>query len=276
MNNNMKIFQKDLRKPFSFDEVEWRIQSTFIGHNNKPLAVVVPYIRSRLVMNRLDEVFGIDGWYNEYKPWNQTSQLCGISVLINNKWITKWDGAEQTEISSTKGGLSNSLKRAAVLWGIGRYIYNLGTFFADVEEPKPKKYVIAKTSFSKLEQEYVKKVNALYREKIFDINTSRSFNTDSIDSNYQNSSSKNTRNQSFSSFINDEPFENRDNHFNGNYEKKDVATISSACISFIEKQINNTNVTLKSILDFYKVASLSELNINQANDLLSTLSKEKS
>jgi hypothetical protein len=40
-------------------------------------------------------------------------------------WVTKWDGAEETDSESIKGGLSAAMKRAAVQWGIGRYLYDL-------------------------------------------------------------------------------------------------------------------------------------------------------
>ena len=46
-------------------------------------------------------------------------------MRINDEWITKYDGANDTKIESTKGGISDSMKRAAVQWGIGRYLYNL-------------------------------------------------------------------------------------------------------------------------------------------------------
>jgi hypothetical protein len=51
--------------------------------------------------------------------------------------ITKWDGAEQTQIEAVKGGLSGSMKRAAVQWGIGRYLYDLETNFVNLTEIKP-------------------------------------------------------------------------------------------------------------------------------------------
>ena len=33
-----------------------------------------------------------------------------------------------------KGGLSDSFKRAAVQWGIGRYLYSMGALWVDVEQ----------------------------------------------------------------------------------------------------------------------------------------------
>ena len=59
--------------------------------------------------------------------------MCGISIWCaeRKEWVTKWDGAENTDIEAMKGGLSGSMKRAAVQWGIGRYLYKLESAFAD-------------------------------------------------------------------------------------------------------------------------------------------------
>jgi len=50
--------------------------------------------------------------------------------------VTKWDGADNTDIESVKGGLSDSMKRAAVQWGMGRYLYALDEGWADCSTTK--------------------------------------------------------------------------------------------------------------------------------------------
>jgi len=94
------------------------------------------YITNRAVMSRLDEVFGKFGWRNIFEEWKTTSQICGISVWDEQKrqWITKFDGADDTDIESIKGGLSDSMKRAACQWGIGRYLYSFDTSWAPIKE----------------------------------------------------------------------------------------------------------------------------------------------
>lgn len=64
------------------------------------------------------------GWENEFKELHK-GIICGISATINGRKITKWDGADPTNFEATKGGISNSMKRAAVQWKIGRYLYSL-------------------------------------------------------------------------------------------------------------------------------------------------------
>ena len=96
---------------------------------------------NRAIHNRLDEVFGCFGWKNEYRDWRGNSQLCGLSVKYECEWITKWDGASDTDFEATKGGLSDAMKRAAYQWGIGRYLYNLDPVWVPIKL-SGKSYVI--------------------------------------------------------------------------------------------------------------------------------------
>lgn len=122
-----------LSEPFPENEVKWRIGQA--GKGSRGIwAKLLAYIDARAVMDRLDEVCGIENWRNEFKPAPCGGNLCGISIKIDGEWVTKWDGAENTDIEEVKGGLSDSFKRAAVQWGIGRYLYNFGETWADVNE----------------------------------------------------------------------------------------------------------------------------------------------
>lgn len=143
----MKDKMDALRKPFNPDEIEWMITAT---SKDKAQGLIVPFVSNRAVQHRLDEVFGVTGWKNEYKPWkeesaNVSAQLCGISIWDAEKkeWITKWDGAADTDIEPVKGGLSASMKRAACMFGIGRYLYDIEPLWVPIE-PSGKSYRIHK------------------------------------------------------------------------------------------------------------------------------------
>lgn len=129
----MSIEEK-LSAPFDVTDIEWRIQQSGVK-NGKPWAMVLAYVTNRAIQQRLDEVFGVFGWQNQYQQAPDGGVMCGISILDpespNVDWITKWDGAENTNIDAVKGGLSGSMKRAAVQWGIGRYLYNLDVVFVE-------------------------------------------------------------------------------------------------------------------------------------------------
>ena len=124
---------KELQKPFYPNEIEWRVMRAGV-RNGKPWATVAAYVTNRAIQNRLDDVFGVFGWRNEYVNAPEGGILCGISILYLEQWITKWDGADKTDIEATKGGLSGSMKRAAVQWGIGRYLYKLEENFAIISK----------------------------------------------------------------------------------------------------------------------------------------------
>ena len=129
---------KALQAPFGVEDMEWRVQQAGSTQQGKSWAIVVPYITNRAIQQRLDDVCGIDGWKNEYTSTpNDKGTLCGISVKFGENWITKWDGAEDTDIEAVKGGLSSAMKRAAVQWGIGRYLYKYEAAIVTPQTEKP-------------------------------------------------------------------------------------------------------------------------------------------
>jgi len=113
----MKYIEIALKKPFK--QHKWR--KGYKGGKD------LVYIDARDVMNRLDEVFDIDGWQTHYENLGGR-MICKLSCRIGDKWVTKSDGAGDTDIEGDKGGISDALKRAGVLWGIGRYLYYPGSF----------------------------------------------------------------------------------------------------------------------------------------------------
>jgi hypothetical protein len=126
-----------LQERFSAEDIEWRIGRAGLSLKGQLYGTVLAYITNRAIQNRLDDVCGPANWRNEYREWNvggKPGVLCGISIRIGDEWVTKWDGAENTEIEPVKGGLSDSMKRAGVQWGIGRYLYNLEENFAVLDE----------------------------------------------------------------------------------------------------------------------------------------------
>ena len=124
------MLASDLRRlaaPFAPSDVEWKPGATT---RDKAKGLAMCYISSRAVQNRLDDVCGPADWRNEFRAGPEGGVLCGISVYVERadgtaEWVTKWDGSESTDIEAVKGGLSGAMKRAAVQWGVGRYLYDL-------------------------------------------------------------------------------------------------------------------------------------------------------
>lgn len=132
-----------LALPFKPKEIEWRVGRSGYSRDGKPWAMVLAYVSNRAIMRRLDLVCGPENWKNQFREWKEKSQLCGISIRIDGEWVTKWDGADDTDFEATKGGLSDSMKRAAVQWGIGRYLYYLDGTFADLSDKRLPKNIRA-------------------------------------------------------------------------------------------------------------------------------------
>lgn len=131
--NAQKIFEK-LGAPFSEDELEWRAQHVFEGRDGEPpRALVVPYVQSRAIMNRLDSVLGWDRWENVVQELPGGGIIQGIKIWLSDTHsVTKFDGADRTNFEPTKGGISSAFKRSAVLFNIGRYLYSESAKWVDI------------------------------------------------------------------------------------------------------------------------------------------------
>lgn len=100
---------------------------TRAGHRGAQLA----YIDARDAMDLLDEVVGPENWQCDYKQVKNVV-YCGIGINTDEAgWVWKWDAGDESNIEEEKGEASDSFKRAAVRWGIGRFLYRLGA------NPKP-------------------------------------------------------------------------------------------------------------------------------------------
>jgi len=110
---------KDLSKPLSTDQIDFRIQSI----NNGKYATILAYKDARADMNRLDEVVGVLNWKREHTRDNKN---CIVSVWCDEKkqWISKEDTGSESMAEAQKGLASDSFKRACFNLGIGRELYD--------------------------------------------------------------------------------------------------------------------------------------------------------
>lgn len=118
-----------LQAPFSPKQVSWRVGST-TGDKSKGQALA--YIDARDVMQRLDEVVSPNGWQARYSHADKKT-ICELSIKCGDEWITKANGAGDSDIEAEKGAISDAFKRAAVMWGIGRYLYDLDSPWVKLE-----------------------------------------------------------------------------------------------------------------------------------------------
>ena len=109
-----------LAAPFEASEVRARTQ----GNRQ------VQYITARTAMNRLDSVLGPENWWDEYIP-SENSVLCRLTVRMpDGSTLTKADAGGYAGMpdqgDDDKSGFSDAFKRAAVKFGVGRYLYRDG------------------------------------------------------------------------------------------------------------------------------------------------------
>ena len=113
----------DLKQEFAKEKISWRAQ-TVTKDGMKAMALA--YIDARDVMNRLDEVCGPESWQDSYSI-TEGRTICKLMIQIGDYWVCKSDGAGETQVEGDKGAMSDAFKRAAVKWGVGRYLYDMPT-----------------------------------------------------------------------------------------------------------------------------------------------------
>jgi hypothetical protein len=85
---------KLLATPFLAEQIKWKSR---VVRGNRALAVA--YIDIRLVRDRLDAVFGPEGWQDSYQLLLSDIVVCTLRVKIGSEWIVKTDvrsGAAET------------------------------------------------------------------------------------------------------------------------------------------------------------------------------------
>lgn len=97
------------------------------------------YVTARTVMNRLDVVLGPENWWDEYQPIEH-AVVCRLYVrLPDGQVLCKQDVGGNAGMSDQgddeKSGFSDAFKRAAVKFGVGRYLYGDGVASHVEEEP---------------------------------------------------------------------------------------------------------------------------------------------
>lgn len=124
----------ELRKPFHPSQITFKP-----GAVKGDRALALAYADLRVYMNRLDEVCGSD-WSVAYEPWGEDRIICRLTIL----GITRSSTGETTN-ESEKGEIGGTVaeaqafKRAATMFGLGRYIYQLPSGWVDYD-PASKKF----------------------------------------------------------------------------------------------------------------------------------------
>jgi hypothetical protein len=136
-----------LRGFFSEADLVWRaVQQA----PDRKRALVVAHVREHAIMERLDAVCGPENWRNKFGRGPNGGAVCGLSIRVNGEWIVKWDTLEimpymktgsrpiqQVVDADQKPGIrrwGGGLRRAALLWGIGRYLSRIPNQWIPIDD----------------------------------------------------------------------------------------------------------------------------------------------
>lgn len=98
---------------------KWKVQTA-----NEYNCTCVAYVDSRQVQDKLDEVVGPANWQDRYDVIDGDLH-CQIGIWDEDKreWVWKGDCGTESMTEKEKGQASDAFKRAAVKWGVGRFLY---------------------------------------------------------------------------------------------------------------------------------------------------------
>lgn len=174
---------KRLAMPLQAHEIDWRVGSSSMKDGVKKTSALA-YIDNRTVYDRFDKYFSIfwssnvqnvpGTWFRDrvkkikYKKEVEELEavnygggfLASITINYDGGQITRTDGADFSNVEPFKGGVSDSLKRCAHAFGLGRELYRY-----------PKVYFEGDDKIWNFENELAEVTNKYLRGETFLYNT---------------------------------------------------------------------------------------------------------
>jgi hypothetical protein len=136
---DVEAVTRALAAPFDPSEVKFK-PAVVTGSR----ALALAYVDARVIQDRLDDVLGVEGWQDDYECLEDGSVVCRLRLRLGDEWVTKVDVGGPSEQPDggdrLKAAFSDALKRAAVKFGIGRYLYRLPSQWVDYD-PHRKQFV---------------------------------------------------------------------------------------------------------------------------------------
>jgi hypothetical protein len=112
-----------LAAPFDPADVDWKPA----GKTNPGARVsLVAFVDARVIQNRLDDVVGVGGWSFDWTPVVvEGGEIKVAKGTLTMYGVSKSDVGTASNWEASKGAVSDALKRAAVMFSCGRYLYSL-------------------------------------------------------------------------------------------------------------------------------------------------------
>lgn len=114
-----------LQAPTDPASIDFRPQGELYERNGKHSGRVLAYIDARAVMDRLDAAVGPGNWAGCPEPLILDTAVRVVRYGLTIHGVTKYAIGDAGATEPSKSADSDGLKRAAVLWGIGRDLYSI-------------------------------------------------------------------------------------------------------------------------------------------------------
>lgn len=179
-SNDVRDLEKKLATPF--EQIKWRARQVIQSKKNqKWYGIMIAYIDARDVVSRLNEAVGSAGWsfswdeipvgdlsfvqpaqvntYDANKSTpekNVTKQNYVVKGKLTLLGTTKEDvgypnSERDDDEQKLKSAVSDALKRCAVQFGIGSFLYDLDQKLIEYDGPSPKGKPVRPEDLEKLE-----------------------------------------------------------------------------------------------------------------------------
>lgn len=147
-----KLYKK-LREPFKLQYINWKINNYT---NDKKRALITFYLDARAVQHRLNLILGVEGWTFTFTELEKDQGVHGkltiygfskdaSNALKKEDCVVHEVTREDVGYASTtnkdewyKDAVSDALKRCAVHFGVGHFLYALPNLWIDLTEPGQK------------------------------------------------------------------------------------------------------------------------------------------
>lgn len=131
-----------LSRPFEPAFIEWKPGST-----KGARCLAMPYADLRAYQARLDEIFGMN-WSVRYTPWGDRI-ICDLTIHGTTRSSTGESNPKDGNAGTSAE--AQAFKRACVMFGLGRYLYELPPVWVDYDSGKR---AIAEAALKRIEQRY--------------------------------------------------------------------------------------------------------------------------
>ena len=119
---------KTLKAQFSKDRLGVKVQST---NRDRTRAMLVLYLQHTDVQDRLEEID--PAWSTEVTHEERSGDSVYVRMKLTLKGVTRENVGEGQD---PKAAYSDALKRCAMLFGVGRYLYDSPTVWVDYDESR--------------------------------------------------------------------------------------------------------------------------------------------